>query len=72
MPAQTLAEIRRRHFFHLEYHGATPERWAVQTDNHHFELFWAPLQALPPIVEPQNTWLAWLDIPHCLPLINPA
>lgn len=66
VPAQTLAEIRRRHFFHLEYHAATPERWVVETDNHHFELFWAPLQALPPIVEPQNTWLAWLDPPHRL------
>ena len=64
VPEQTLAEIRRRHFYHLEYHAPTPERWVVETDNHHFELFWAPLQALPPVVEPQNTWLAWLALPH--------
>lgn len=72
VPEQTLAEIRRRHFYHLEYHAPTPERWVVETDNHHFELFWAPLQALPAIVEPQNTWLSWLDLPHRLPLIKRA
>jgi 8-oxo-dGTP pyrophosphatase MutT (NUDIX family) len=72
VPQQALAEIRRRHFFHFEHHGATPERWVVKTDNHYFTLFWVPLQALPAIVEPQTTWLSWLDLPYRLPLIKRA
>ncbi len=72
VPEQALAGIRRRHFFHLEYHAPTPDHWVVETDNHHFELFWAPLQTLPPIVEPQNAWLSWLDLPHHLALIKRA
>ncbi|MFG3437787.1 NUDIX domain-containing protein [Nonomuraea sp. NPDC047897] len=42
-------EVQRRHFFRLELHQATPERWTSQ-ENHHgnaepirFECFWIPL-----------------------------
>jgi 8-oxo-dGTP pyrophosphatase MutT (NUDIX family) len=57
-----LAKIRRRHFFHFEHDGATPDRWSVETDNHRFVLFWAPLAALPTIVERQSPWLERLDL----------
>jgi len=56
----TLTDRRLRHFYHLLYTGQTPERWTVEADNHVFSLFWAPLDALPPIIHPQNEWLAAL------------
>ena len=38
--------------------AAAPDgEWTVQIDNHRFRLFWAPLAALPPLVEPQSEWL---------------
>jgi hypothetical protein len=32
----------------------------VQSDNHRFKLFWAPVDNLPPLVPPQDIWLEWL------------
>lgn len=60
VPNEVLAERRKRHFFHLEMLGSTPESWEVETDNHVFRLFWAPLAALPEIISPQNEWLRFL------------
>ena len=57
VPSERLTDSRVRHFFHFEYHGAQSEPWWVQTDNHRFRLFWAPLDALPEIVAPQRVWL---------------
>jgi hypothetical protein len=34
----------------------------VHTDNHEFTLFWAPVAALPPLIPPQDTWLAFLAL----------
>lgn len=60
VPDSVLTDIRRRHFFHLEFAGASPARWTVRSDSHLFTLFWAPLADLPPIVPPQDMWLAVL------------
>jgi 8-oxo-dGTP pyrophosphatase MutT (NUDIX family) len=60
VPDGVLADTVMRHFFHLEFHGISEERWTVFTDNHRFALFWAPLTALPEIIHPQDTWLEFL------------
>jgi 8-oxo-dGTP pyrophosphatase MutT (NUDIX family) len=60
VPEATLAIGRRRHFFLLRYEHSTPERWQVDTDNHRFTLFWAPLAALPAIASSQAHWVAML------------
>lgn len=59
-PDDALAGGLRRHFFLLDSIGQTEDRWTVFTDNHTFTLFWAPLHALPPIISPQDQWLALL------------
>lgn len=49
-----------RYFYHFPYHGDTPITWFVETDNHRFRLFWAPLAQLPTIVAPQQWWVELL------------
>ncbi|MBU0496080.1 MAG: hypothetical protein KKA73_18125 [Chloroflexi bacterium] len=68
VPDDTLTDARRRHFFHLGFHGQSEDRWTVYTDNHHFSLFWAPLTDLPAtlarhsvVIPPQDHWLRFLD-----------
>jgi hypothetical protein len=56
-----LASFRKRYFYHLKIDIETESRWQVFTDHHTFTLFWAPLQALPEIIYPQNTWLEFLS-----------
>jgi 8-oxo-dGTP pyrophosphatase MutT (NUDIX family) len=58
--ASQLATGYRRHFFLLRYNRPTPERWTVETDNHRFELFWAPIRTLPTIISSQAHWVAML------------
>jgi 8-oxo-dGTP pyrophosphatase MutT (NUDIX family) len=60
VPEQTLVAVERRHFFLLLFQGTSPERWTVVDETHLFTLFWAPLEALPAIVQPQVPWLAML------------
>jgi 8-oxo-dGTP pyrophosphatase MutT (NUDIX family) len=60
VPDGVLADSQKRHFFHLEAHERSPQRWTVHVDNHIFTLFWAPLTALPKIIHPQDEWLAFL------------
>ena len=60
VPDDALATRQVRHFFHLEYAGESTPRWQVSADHHVFTLFWARLDALPPIIAPQNAWLALL------------
>lgn len=60
VPDEVLTDTKRRHFFHLEFHGHTEKSWTVYTDNHLFILFWAPLTALPEIIHPQDEWLEFL------------
>lgn len=61
VPDETLATVRRRHFFHLVHRGDTSPRWQVRIDNHRFTLFWAPLACLPRPASPQDTWLSVLQ-----------
>jgi len=49
-----------RYFYHFPYHGETPATWFVDTDNHRFRLFWAPLAQLPALVAPQRWWVNML------------
>jgi 8-oxo-dGTP pyrophosphatase MutT (NUDIX family) len=60
VPDRVLADTRKRHFFHLEFHGDSEEKWIVGANNHLFTLFWAPLDELPEIIYPQNEWLEFL------------
>ncbi|MCB0256937.1 MAG: NUDIX domain-containing protein [Anaerolineae bacterium] len=57
VPTAVLTRHVTRYFYQFPYHGRTPETWLVDTDNHRFRLFWAPLAQLPPVVEPQRPWL---------------
>lgn len=61
VPLDALALTNRRHFFHLHAPEPTLERWEQFSDNHHFALFWAPLNVLPEIVKPQNHWLDFVQ-----------
>jgi len=49
-----------RHFYLFNALSPTPDRWSVPNDYTIFELFWAPLDNLPPIVHPQDGWVKWL------------
>jgi 8-oxo-dGTP pyrophosphatase MutT (NUDIX family) len=60
VPDEVLCESERRHFYLFECPFETAASWEVRTDNHRFILFWAPLAALPEIVEPQQKWLDFL------------
>jgi len=60
-PDNALADTIQRHFFHLAFRGESPARWNVQTDHHTFVLFWAPRDALPPLIAPQDTLLTFLN-----------
>lgn len=65
VPNHTLTTQRRRSFFLLnaDHAGnAHPDvtHWHVSADGHRWELFWAHLADLPPIVPPQHTWIGIL------------
>jgi 8-oxo-dGTP pyrophosphatase MutT (NUDIX family) len=60
VPDETLAALRRRHFYHLEFSGQSESTWTTYTDGHQFTLFWARLSALPEIIHPQDEWLRYL------------
>jgi 8-oxo-dGTP pyrophosphatase MutT (NUDIX family) len=57
VPTTMLTRQVMRYFYHFPYQSATPTTWWVDTDNHRFRLFWAPLDQLPVIVAPQRWWL---------------
>jgi 8-oxo-dGTP pyrophosphatase MutT (NUDIX family) len=57
VPATAITRQVTRYFYHFPYHGQTADTWWVDTDNHTFRLFWAPLAQLPPIIELQRWWL---------------
>ncbi len=60
VPDAVLGDTIKRYFYHLEFQGVTEKSWSVTTDNHHFNLFWAPLGQLPDIIAPQDGWLEFL------------
>ena len=58
VPEDAIGKEQRRTYFHLTVDGAAPDgEWTVKIDNHRFRLFWAPLAAPSPLVEPQSEWL---------------
>ncbi len=60
VPDAALAERRVRHFYLLESAQETPAEWDVAVDWHTYRLFWAPLDALPELIAPQDSWLEFL------------
>lgn len=61
VPDDALSDVKKRHFFHLEFHGHSEASWTIRADNHLFTLFWSPLAALPEIIHPQDEWLKFLS-----------
>jgi 8-oxo-dGTP pyrophosphatase MutT (NUDIX family) len=61
VPEAVLCRCTRRHFYHLTSLQAAslPERWERRSDQHLFQPFWAPITHLPPIIPPQDAWLAF-------------
>jgi len=60
VPDKVLADTVKRYFFYLEYTGKSKGRWTRLADNHNFAPFWAPLNNLPAIIPPQDSWLVFL------------
>jgi 8-oxo-dGTP pyrophosphatase MutT (NUDIX family) len=59
VPSAVLTQVHRRHFFTLRTADATPERWQhIAEQVLRFTLFWAPLDAVPPLRSSQAAWLA--------------
>jgi hypothetical protein len=59
VPSDVLAQVHGRHFFTLTATDATPERWQTTAEQVlRFTLFWALLDALPPLRSSQASWLA--------------
>jgi len=55
-----VAQKVKRHFFHIKFEGVTESSWKIFSDHHTFTVFWAPIQELPVIIPPQDTWLKYL------------
>jgi 8-oxo-dGTP pyrophosphatase MutT (NUDIX family) len=56
IPEEILAGSKRRYLYHLMLEGEAPDTWEQPSDNHRFQLFWAPLSNLPDIIPPQRKW----------------
>jgi hypothetical protein len=54
-----LASKMIRKFYHLQANSLLNE-WEIDTDQHKFKLFWAPLEDLPKIISPQEEWMDYL------------
>lgn len=60
VPAHALTHLTRRHFFHLILISQARNRWSVFSDNHTFEHFWAALNNLPTLIQPQQEYLEYV------------
>jgi 8-oxo-dGTP pyrophosphatase MutT (NUDIX family) len=61
VPVNCVSMCKERHFFLLSCEEQTPEEWSLSADQGHiFQPFWARMDALPRIVEPQARWLPCL------------
>jgi 8-oxo-dGTP pyrophosphatase MutT (NUDIX family) len=60
VPATAVCYAQRRYFYHFEAQAWPGESWQVRADYHRFTLFWAPLDALPEIIHPQQGWLPYV------------
>jgi 8-oxo-dGTP pyrophosphatase MutT (NUDIX family) len=64
VPSDVLTQVHARHFFTLTTTDATAERWQHTAEQVlRFTLFWAPLDALPPLPSSQAAWLSMLIPP---------
>lgn len=61
VPEEVLSQQQRRYFFLFSFPGRTPPTWKVNSDYHTFTLFWAPLDALPKLIPPQDKWMKVLQ-----------
>jgi len=60
VPRAALARVRRRFFFMLPFEAETPAAWSVNTGRDDWVLFWAPIDRLPALIEPQDQWVPYL------------
>jgi len=60
VPKHILADRQLRYFFLLECMEETAPEWEVAIDWHVYRLFWAPVNALPELIESQSAWLEFL------------
>jgi hypothetical protein len=58
--AAALTRTRRRFFFVLPFAGEAPDAWDHAADGHVWRLFWAPVNALPALIPPQDAWAPYL------------
>lgn len=61
VPDEVLSNLQRRYFYLFEFRGQTPLSWKVNSDYHTFTLTWFPLDELPELISPQDTWLEVLE-----------
>jgi 8-oxo-dGTP pyrophosphatase MutT (NUDIX family) len=54
-----------RSFYHLTVENNEQEEWIQQADGHAFKLFWADIDNLPEIVEPQLKWWTFVSQTLC-------
>ena len=57
VPDEVLSNLQRRYYYLFEFKGQTPLSWKVHSDYHTFTLTWYPLDELPALISPQDTWL---------------
>lgn len=59
-PAKLVTRQQRRHYFQIRLHeNDTPEQWIIEGDyQHHWRLYWTPLEPRPQLMGWQNDWLA--------------
>jgi 8-oxo-dGTP pyrophosphatase MutT (NUDIX family) len=58
--AAALTQVRRRFFYILPFDAAADAAWTHHADHHDFRLFWAPVDAMPDLISPQDQWVRYL------------
>ena len=64
VPDDALAGSVERFFFLISSAEPGKDRWTNFADNHTSSLFWSPLDSLPQIIHPQDTWLEYLKLEY--------
>ncbi|TDQ40709.1 NUDIX domain-containing protein [Aureibacillus halotolerans] len=60
VPTDCLTNRMVRYFYHLSVEDDGRQSWVVEVDNHHYRLFWSPIEHLPAIVTPQQAWIEYV------------
>ena len=55
-----LTQVRRRFFYILPFAGETASTWTHRADHQDFRPFWAPVDAMPALISPQDQWVPYL------------